>query len=206
MNNDKWYEELCLPGDRRPIVQSPWIYDHGILATNGWNAVWLEQLGTYPTVDGDYTYALDRLFRIIKKGEAPRKTTVAALRDWAGDYTMKRCRHCAGAGYIDCPECHGKECTSCDYDGIVGCPQCDTRQWVEFDHKCCGELGGSIYNLKIIASIINHVAAGTVDVYIPPRDEKDYPESGLVLMGDGWKAAFMGMRNKEGNPFTGWVD
>lgn len=199
MNPDHlWYEQICLPYSRRQILRHPWRYRDQTLVTNGALALLLPTEQEYPDINKESAAMLDGYMTPAAK---PRKTTVAALRDWAGSYTFKRCQKCQGTGWVSCPHCTDG-CYRCDDEKEVECPACKTACWEGFDCDLHGNLGALVINLKQIAGIVSCVPDGDVNAHIPEQSrEKTKP---LLLIGKRWKVALMPLRIDTGKPFYGW--
>jgi len=201
VNETLWYEQIYLPRDPRTILNHPWNYAGSTLVTNGSIAVLLPGAGTYQTLDKQITAILNTFMEPTLK---PLKTTVEALRNWAGDFVFTRCTQCQGEGYIPCPNCKDG-CNKCDDEREVECPTCKTASWAGFDHKSRGQLGEIVINLKLLAGIVNCVAPGDVELHIPEY-VKGRSQKPLLIIGTAWKAVIMPMRLNDGVPFKGWID
>jgi len=204
MNN--WFEQICLPNNRREIVRNPWAYKGGILVTDGRIAVLLHTTGhTYPEVSGQHN--LQGISEFFAPREDGKLTTVEALRSWAGDFVFNRCSKCNGEGWVDCPCCKGgrDECDKCDDERDIECPECKMSGWVGLDYESRGKLGDITINLKLLAGIVNCVDPGKVDVYIPERVDGYRGQKPLLIIGNSWKAVIMPMRDDDGKSFDGWA-
>ncbi len=193
-----WYEQICLPCSRRQTLRHPWRYRGQTLVTNGALALLLPTEREYPDIDKESAAMLDDY---MTPAAPPRKTTVAALRDWAGSYTFKRCQKCQGAGWVSCPDCTDG-CYRCDDEKEVECPACKTACWEGFDCESHGSLSALVINLKQIAGIVNCVPDGDVNAHIPEQSREN-PKP-LLLIGKRWKATLMPLRINTGKPFYGW--
>ncbi|MEJ1366284.1 MAG: hypothetical protein RPU42_14510 [Candidatus Sedimenticola sp. (ex Thyasira tokunagai)] len=172
----QWIEQICLPHDRRLIVQNPWSLQGGAIATNGWMLVWLEGIDTYATLDmPENVLLIERVLKPSPEALTIRNTTVKALQAWAGNYIINRCENCRGIGYFDHDHCSGGGCEGCDYDGYIDCEACNGQSWIGFDQEQLGTINGTTYNLKMIAGVVNCIGDGEVTVYIPKPSDSPMP-------------------------------
>ena len=206
MSNKKWYEQICLPNQVVELYQHPWSHSGGIVAANHWMAVWLLQDSGYRNAVR-YADKFNLVLNARPDHDEVGETTVEALREWTGEFELAHCERCYATGFHGCPECHdtGDPCEHCDNgDEEFPCGDCGASGYYGFDRSDLGELGGVIFNLKLIAPIVNNVPPGSVMAHMPPIVDQ-YKSPPLLLVGNGWKAAIMPTRDRAGKPFEGWI-
>ncbi len=181
--NTKWLADICNKYDIRSICQTPHsiVVDsrHYVYATNGavfcaveTRRITVSMLKSHSTVE-----------ELLRFDGAYHQTTLAALRDWAGQ--KPACKICHSYGFIKCP-CGGenKNCAEHDEDGDIECPGCQRQSDPYYDPRP-GLINGVLINLKQVALPLHHLDGDLVRV-ITQDDESPVhfitPEWRVVIM------------------------